>query len=141
LPASFSITVHDELPRDEARIVDEGLGEANKLAAPIQAVRSLAAFARMPGGVVLGGAVGRTWGECCELQQLWVDGSYRGQGIGTRLVREFERRGEARGCRTFYLDTFSFQALPFYRSLGYEPKLEIGGFPEGIRKYVMVRSA
>ena len=139
--ADFAITVHDELPRDDARIVDDGLGEANEAAAPVRDVRPLSCFVRLPGGEVVGGAVGRTWGACCELQQLWVDKSYREQGLGTRLVREFERRGETRGCSTFYLDTFSFQALPFYRSLGYQPKLEIDGFPDGIRKYVMVRSA
>ena len=88
---------------------------------------------------MVGGAVGRTWGECCELQQLWVDSPHRKKGVGTLLVREFERGGAARGCRTFYLDTFSFQALDFYRSLGYAPGLEIAGFPDGIRKYVMVR--
>jgi GNAT superfamily N-acetyltransferase len=139
--AQFSFSVHDEVPREEASVVDEGLGESNKAAAPIHAVCPLACFVRLPGGEVVGGAVGRTWGACCELQQLWVDRRHRGQGLGSRLVREFESRGAARGCRTFYLDTFSFQALPFYRSLGYRPKLEIAGFPDGIRKYIMVRCA
>lgn len=139
--AQFSFSVHDEVPREAASIVDEGLGESNKAAAPIHAVRPLACFVRLPGGEVVGGAVGRTWGACCELQQLWVERRYRGQGLGSRLVREFEQRGAARGCSTFYLDTFSFQALDFYRSLGYHPKLEITGFPDGIRRYIMVRSA
>jgi hypothetical protein len=54
-------------------------------------------------------------------------------------VKEFERRGRELGCRTFYLETFSFQAPALYRALGYAIKLELGGFPEGIRKYIMVR--
>jgi len=31
---------------------------------------------------------------------------------------------EDRGCRTFYLETFSFQAPGRYRRLGYEAKLD-----------------
>jgi ribosomal protein S18 acetylase RimI-like enzyme len=137
----FSFSVHDDLPREAAKIVDEGLGESNNAAAPIHDVQPLSCFVRLAGGEVVGGAVGRTWGACCELQQLWVDPRYRRQGLGSRLVRQFEQRGAARGCHTFYLDTFSFQALGFYRSLGYRPKLEIRGFPERIRKFIMVRSA
>jgi hypothetical protein len=48
-------------------------------------------------------------------------------------------RAEARGCRTVYLDTFSFQAPSLYRALGYQVRLEIAGFAPGIVKYTMVR--
>jgi ribosomal protein S18 acetylase RimI-like enzyme len=132
--------VHDDVPPQLGRIVDEGLGQSNEAAAPMRDFARLSCFASVAGAVV-GGAVGRLWGECCELQQLWVDPRHRRQGLGSRLVRQFEQRGAARGCHTFYLDTFSFQALGFYRSLGYRPKLEITGFPDRIRKFIMVRSA
>ena len=139
--AQFCLTVHDDVQREEASIVDAGLGASNEVAAPIHEVRPLSCFVRLPTGGVVGGAVGRTWGECCELQQLWVEARYRRQGLGARIVREFEQHAAKRGCRTFYLDTFSFQAPAFYRSLGYRPKLELRGFPKGHRKYIMVRSA
>ena len=51
----------------------------------------------------------------------------------------FERHAQARGCNTFHLETFSFQAPALYRSLGYEVRLELRGFPAGIVKYTMVR--
>jgi ribosomal protein S18 acetylase RimI-like enzyme len=137
---SFTITAYDELP-DEAALIDAGLGEANAAAAPLHEVRSLACLARALEGQVVGGAIGRTWGSCCELQQLWVEPTLRRRGIGARLVREFERRAEARGARTFYLETFSFQAPGLYRSLGYHARLELHGFAPGIVKYTMVREA
>ncbi|WP_280151042.1 GNAT family N-acetyltransferase [Piscinibacter sp. XHJ-5] len=135
-----SFTVHDDVPADEGRMVDDGLGRYNESAAPLHEVRPLSCFARTASGQVIGGAVGRTWGECCELQQLWVEEPLRGRGIGTRLVREFEHRAAERGCSTFYLETFSFQAPGLYRSLGYEPKLELHGYAPGIVKYIMVRA-
>lgn len=135
----LSLSVHDEIPADEARVVDQGLDDSNAAAAPIRQVRPLCCFARLENGALVGGAIGRTWGQCCELQQLWVDPAYRGLGAGTRLVRRFEEAAVARGCSVFYLDTFSFQARPFYERLGYEARLEIRGFAPGVSKYIMVR--
>ena len=137
---SVLFTVHDLLPAEEAGLVDAGLDASNALAAPLQDVAPLSCFAHLPSGAVIGGAVGRTWGaSCCELQQLWVDAAQRRQGIGAGLVRAFETRAHARGCSTFYLQTFSFQAPSLYRSLGYDVALALEGFAPGIVKYTMVR--
>ena len=133
------ISVHDALPEPETTLVGDGLDASNAAAAPLQQVMPLACFARLPSGAVVGGAVGRSWGECCELQQLWVDEAQRRQGIGADLVRTFEARAQARGCRTFYLETFSFQAPALYRSLGYGVASTLEGFAPGIAKYLMVR--
>jgi GNAT superfamily N-acetyltransferase len=135
----MSLSVHDDLPPEADRI-DEGLGEFNQRVAPLHEVQPLSCFARDDAGVLLGGVVGRTWGACAELQQLWVDESRRRQGVGARLVMAFEARARERGCRTFYLETFSFQAPALYRDLGYETKLAIEGFGHGIVKYTMLKT-
>lgn len=137
---ALTFTLHDELP-PEAAIVSTGLGNANAAAAPLHDVRALACIARDARGGVIGGAIGRTWGACCELQQLWVDPAHRRRGIASRIVRAFERHAEARGVRTFYLETFSFQAPELYRALGYRVKLELRGFAPGIVLHVMVRES
>lgn len=62
----------DEFPPDAAAAVDSGLDGFNAAAAPLHEVRALAVFARDASGAVLGGAIGRHWGEACELQELWV---------------------------------------------------------------------
>jgi GNAT superfamily N-acetyltransferase len=131
-------SLHDELPREDAASVDHGLGLANEAAAPLHEVRPLACFAHSPDGTVLGGAVGRTWGICCELQQLWVEQEHRRQGLGAALIRQFEAAAQARGCKTAYLETFSFQAPGLYRSMGYEVRLALHGFSPGIIKFTMV---
>jgi len=136
---AVSCTVHDDVPHDEAQIVDRGLTVANESAAALHEVRPLSCFARREEGSVIGGAIGRSWGTCCELQQLWVDEAFRGKGIGGQLVRALEARARERGCTTFYLETFSFQAPQFYRSLGYEVAYEHAVFPHGIVRYMMIR--
>ena len=135
----LSCTTHDEPAADEALLVDAALEHANQAAAPLHQVRPLATFARLGPGEPIGGAIGRTWGACCELQQLWVHPDHRRRGIASRLVRAFEARARQRGCRTFYLETFSFQAPALYRSLGYEVASELHGFAPGVIKYLMVR--
>ena len=137
--STLSFTQHDDVPRDAGGIVDQGLGDANEAAAPLHQVQALSCFARLPSGEVVGGAVGRTWGACCELQQLWVEPARRRHGVGAQLVRLFEARAQARGCRVFYLETFSFQAPRLYAALGYEVASAIEGFGPGIVKYLMVR--
>jgi ribosomal protein S18 acetylase RimI-like enzyme len=137
-PQPLSFTVHDDVPAEDGRLVDAGLGESNARAAPLHEVRPLSCFARLPDQAVVGGAVGRTWGRCCELQQIWVDPQHRRQGIGAQLVRTFESRSRSRGCTMVYLDTFTFQAPGLYRALGYEVRLELRGFAPGIVRYIMV---
>lgn len=126
-------------PKPSAAAVDEGLTQSNEAAAPLHEVEPLGCFAHLPDGTLIGGAVGRTWGPCCELQQLWVHPQHRLHGLGTRLVREFESAAECRGCSTFYLETFNFQAPALYAALGYEITYEHAVYPHGIVRYTMVR--
>ncbi len=132
--------IFDTVPDAEAALVDAGLEASNTAAAPLDEVRPITCVARARSGDVAGGAVGRTWGECAELQQLWVAPEHRHKGIGSHLVKLFEARAKARGCRTLYLTTFSFQAPALYQTLGYRFAAELSGFPGGIVKYLMVRT-
>jgi len=99
----------------------------------------LSCFARSAPDRIVGGAVGRWWGPCCELQQLWVDPSYRRRGVGSSLVRAFEARAREHDCSRFYLETLSFQAPALYRSLGYTVAYEHKVYPHGIVKYLMIK--
>lgn len=129
--------LHDGmLPADAASVVDQGLGAHNEAAAPLHEVRALGCFVRDGDGRVIGGAVGRRWGEAAELQQLWVHPAQRGRGLGAALVRRFEAAAAAQGCRFFYLETFSFQAPGLYRALGYTTVASTP-FPHGIVKHLM----
>ena len=90
----------------------------------------LAIFVRDAGRVVAG-ISGWTWGDCCELQSLWVEPSLRGRGLATRLLAAAEAQAAARGCSQTVHFTYAFQARALYERNGYELVGRVGDFPSG----------
>jgi len=122
---------------DEIAVVETGLQNFNNTTSTIIEVRPLHVIATGKSGAVYGGAIGRTWGECCELLLLWVDDSHKGKGAGTLLMDSFELEAAKRSCHLVYLDTFSFQAPIFYEKRGYTEISRITGFSGGEEKLHM----
>ena len=77
------------------------------------------------------GISGSTWGDCCELQSLWVDLGLRGCGLATRLLAAAEAEAAARGCARTVHFTYDFQAIEFYSKCGYEVIGCVEEFPSG----------
>jgi len=48
---------------------------------------------------------------------LWV--KEPGQGLGRKLIEQVEELARENGLRGVFLDTFEFQARPFYEKLGF----------------------
>ena len=127
----------DDPGQPDVATIDRSLDSFNHSAADLAAVRRIACFARGSHRELVGGAIARTWGRCCELQQLWVAEPHRRNGIGSHLAWLVEEEARRRGCTLIYLETFSFQAPGLYRRLGYVTACEFAGFPGGVVKYVM----
>ena len=78
--------------------------------------------------------------RAADLDILWVEEKYRGQGIGSALIREAERTARERGCRIMTLGTFDFQAKPMYEKFGFEVCGTIGDCPtKGHTHYDMIK--
>ena len=136
---NLSFSVHGKVPSDLAAMVGAGLDGSNAAFAPLGDVEALASSVWLTDDKIIGGAIGRTWGLCCELQEVWVDLNYRRRGIARQLIAEFESKAMSRGCQNFFLETFSFQCPGLYLSLGYEICCTMTGFAPGVEKYIMTR--
>ena len=90
----------------------------------------LAIFVRDAGRIVAG-ISGWTWGDCCELQSLWVEPGLRGRRLGTRLLAAAEAEAAARGCTQTVHFTYAFQARRLYEQAGYEQMGRVQDFPSG----------
>jgi GNAT superfamily N-acetyltransferase len=90
----------------------------------------LAIFVR-DGGKIVAGIAGWTWGDCCELQSLWVHPDLRGHGLATRLLMAAEAEAAARGCSQTVHFTYGFQAQALYEQNGYDVMGRVDDFPSG----------
>jgi GNAT superfamily N-acetyltransferase len=97
---------------------------------PAQA-RLLVIPLRDDGGAVRGGLWGHTQFGWLHVQMLFVPEVLRGLGIGTALLASAEAEARVRGCRGVHVDAFSFQAVGFYRKLGFVPFGTLNDFPPG----------
>jgi len=86
---------------------------------------------------VVGGLLGHTRWSWLYVAKLWVDERGRGQGIGTQLLTAAEELARTRGCTDASLDTFEYQARPFYEKLGYELFGTLDGYPPGYRQFYL----
>lgn len=69
---------------------------------------------------VLGGLLGEICWNWLEIHVLIMDDSLRNKGYGTKLLMKAEEIAKKQKCDFIKLDTLSFQALDFYKNLGYE---------------------
>jgi GNAT superfamily N-acetyltransferase len=121
-------------PADEQAVID-GLRAFNAPFIGEPDERPLAAFARDEGGRVVGGLLGHTKYGWCYVAKLWVAAEARGAGHGSALLAAAEAEAWARGCLGVHLDTFEYQALPFYQRHGYELFGTLDGYPPGYRQF------
>ena len=88
-------------------------------------------------GDVLGGVLGQLWGGWLQVTYLWVSEAVRGVGHGTRLMKAAETYARSRGAIEAAVETYSFQARPFYERLGYEVFSTLDGYPPGHVKFFL----
>ena len=118
-PDPLDVELLEEHIRTEASTV-KGLGDEVELAI----------FVRDAGAIVAG-ISGWTWGDCCELQSLWVAPDLRGRGLATRLIAAAEAEAARRGCSQTVHFTYDFQARDLYERNGYELVGRVEDFPSG----------
>lgn len=81
-------------------------------------------------GVMLGGLLASIKANWLCIDYLWVSDNARNTGLGRKLMHTAEQEAIKLGCIHSLVDTFSFQALPFYQKLGYVQQMSLPDFPE-----------
>ena len=89
---------------------------------------------------IIAGIAGWTWANACEITQLWVDVSFRKNGLGSSLLKTAEAEAKSKGCQTILVRSYDFQAPAFYISHGYSIQHIIDGFPPGHRYHILLKT-
>lgn len=85
-------------------------------------------FVRDPNNTILGGCNGCALYGLIYIDSLWVSDSIRNQGWGTRLVNAALEYGKEKGCTFATVNTMDWEALAFYKKLGFKLESECHGF-------------
>ena len=70
-------------------------------------------------GQLIGGIAGIILYDHLRINWAWVHEDYRRHGLGTHLLKALDDYGRSKGCTFIQLDTYDFQAKPFYEKNGY----------------------
>jgi len=133
----YTITVDDD-PRDEdVQVLRDGRTAHALPTTQVPGFTPVAVFARDPTGTVVGGIFAIVNWNWLHVALVWVADSLRGTGVGRELLARIEDVGRSRGCTHAHLDTFSYQARPFYERHGYELFATLEDYPPGQQRFFM----
>ncbi|MEK7466288.1 MAG: GNAT family N-acetyltransferase [Planctomycetota bacterium] len=125
------VNLEHELPQSGQDQIWKGLREFTESIAGPKNNQPLHVVARAPDGAILGGLIGASAWGWLFIDGLWVEAPHRNAGLGSRLMALAEEEGRKRGCYGAMLETFSFEARPFYEKLGYQVHSVLQNQPPG----------
>jgi GNAT superfamily N-acetyltransferase len=132
------IVIENTPSKETLAVIDQGLDVYNAQFSP-EHFEEFAVALKTEAGVVKGGIYAIAWAGMLFIKWLWIEEAYRGAGRGRALLAAAEIEGRRRGCSAVWLDTFEFQARPFYEKLGYTVfgTLE---FPAGFKRFFLQKT-
>ena len=130
---AFEIQSGDE---DDGEYIDDKLVEYNWSQVP--AVHDFVWIGRKIQGdndePVAAGFVGVNFWNIAFIEMLWVDESYRNQGIGSCLLSDIEREAKKKGAFIMMIDARDWN-VDFFKKLGYTVYCTLDDYPKGYSKY------
>ncbi|GGC76926.1 GNAT family N-acetyltransferase [Undibacterium terreum] len=139
MESSYKVALEAEPAPADMHTLVNGLTEFNAMQTGGQMPDYLLVSVRDSAGQLAGGLLGATYLGWLQIQIVWMPDSLRGQGYGQELMEAAEKEGLRRGCNKVFLETFSFQALPFYEKCGYKVFSRLADFPPGGARYALTK--
>jgi GNAT superfamily N-acetyltransferase len=124
---------------DDVQFLEDRLYEYNSAHTGNDDGQVFAFFIRDEQNQIVAGLHGWTWAQACQIQNFWVRDELRGRGYGHALLERAESEARSRGCTVVALNSYSFQAAPFYRRHSYELVHQLTDFPPGHHDNLLVK--
>ncbi|ROR50087.1 UNVERIFIED_ORG: acetyltransferase (GNAT) family protein [Providencia alcalifaciens] len=136
----MNIIIAHEITTEDKEELLAGLRSFNTQFLNADRFGSLGIYFKNDDGVMLGGLLASVKANWLCIDYLWVSESARNDGLGRELMYTAEREAIKLGCIHSLVDTFSFQALPFYEKLGYVKQMSLPDFPEtGMQRHYLTK--
>jgi len=139
MTSTYSLALESEPQPGDINAIVKGLTEFNRQRTDGALPEYLLATVRDEAGALVGGLLGATYLGWLQVHSLWLPDAVRGRNYGTELMAIAEEEARRRGCTRAFLETFSFQALPFYEKCGYAVFSRLADFPPGGARYALTK--
>ncbi len=84
---------------------------------------------------IIGGIITSTILKVLYILQLWIQQSYRRQGLGKKLIHKAEQIAKENSCISGLAMVYSFQTPEFFEKVGYQVFGMSDGYPHPTREY------
>ena len=132
------VSVEPDATVADIQAVEAGLRDFNATVIGPAHQRPVRIFLREDGRIA-GGLLGEIRWRWMYVAKLWVAESLRSQGYGSKLMAAAESHAREHSCIGISLDTFEYQARPFYEKLGFELFGTLEGYPPGYRQFHLAK--
>ncbi len=115
----FNVTIEDQENPEVLEVLIQGVRTYNSpYFGPVRC-QNYTMYVRDENQNTVGGIAGFILYDHLRINWAWVSKDYRGQGLGSQLLRALDTYALSKGCTFIQLDTYDFQAKPFYEKNGY----------------------
>ncbi|HAU1107402.1 TPA: GNAT family N-acetyltransferase [Legionella pneumophila] len=113
---------------DDVQILTNGIRDYAKQQRGFDSLDFFACFIRDADNSIVGGCSGGTLYGGLHIDNLWVSEKIRHQGWGAKLMQEALKYGSEKGCAFATVNTMDWEAIEFYKKLGFKLEFERHGF-------------
>ena len=135
----LEVSIEANAAPEDVRTVQRGLREFNVRYIGDPNEQPVTIFLRSSDGEVVGGLLGDIRWRWMYVARVWISEAFRGRGYGVALMKAAEEQAISAGCLGIHLDTFEYQARPFYEKLGYEVFGTLDDYPPNYRQYHLAK--
>ncbi|TPG63119.1 GNAT family N-acetyltransferase [Ewingella americana] len=136
----MDITITHEVTSTDTEELLAGLRDYNSKFIETGSRKPLGIFCRNDAGVMIGGLIASRKGLWLCIDYLWVSDDARGKGLGGIMIKKAEQEAVKMGCNHALVDTFSFQAAPFYEKQGYVLQMSLKDCPKvGMQRHYLTK--
>jgi GNAT superfamily N-acetyltransferase len=124
----YTTTYENHPTTEDIQVLSNGITSyavEKKFQKPLQ---PFAFFIRDEDGKIRGGCNGVLLYGCMHVDQLWIEEPLRKKGYGTQLMQAVEKLAKENECQFLSVNTMSWEALDFYKKLGFEVDLARHGY-------------
>ena len=127
-PMNYSINYESNPNPEDIQHLNDAISDQAKNKKGMMSLGFFGFFIRDRKGMLVGGCAGDNMYGAVFVGQLWVKDELRNQGYGTALMQKAEDLARKNNCNFIAVNTFDWEALDFYKNLGFYVEFERKGF-------------